>query len=86
MVEKFGDADEHIEVDAVAFEHLVDVAAFAVDGTGEPGHRASLRLQFRLYHLSYVYVAHDRYRSLLGTKNRELCLSVAEVLQYPYHK
>jgi len=58
-MEKFGDADEHVEVDAGAFEHLIDVAALAMDGTGEPCHRAALRPQLRLNHLAYVYVAHN---------------------------
>ena len=57
-MEEFGDADEHVEVNAGTFEHFVDVAALAMDGAGEPGHRAALRFQFLLYHPAYVYVAH----------------------------
>lgn len=57
-MEKFRDADKHVEVNAGAFEHLVYVAALAMDGAGEPGHRAALRPQFRLYHPAYVYVTH----------------------------
>jgi len=35
VMEEFGDADEHVQVNAGTFEHFVDVAALAVDGTGE---------------------------------------------------
>lgn len=58
MVEKFGDADEHLQINTGAFEHLIDIAALAVDGIGEPSHSTTLRLQFRLNHPAYVNVAH----------------------------
>ena len=58
VLEEPGDADEHVEVDAGAFEHLVDVAALTVNSAGEPGYRAALCFQLRLYHSAYVYVAH----------------------------
>ncbi len=58
MVEEFGDADEHLQVNTGAFEHLIDIAALAVDGIGEPSHSAPLRPQFRLNHPAYVNVAH----------------------------
>jgi len=35
VMEEFGDADEHVKVNAGTFEHFVDVAALAVDGVGE---------------------------------------------------
>jgi len=34
-MEEFGDADEHVQVNAGTFEHLIDIAALAVDGVGE---------------------------------------------------
>ena len=71
MAEELGDAHEHVGVDAGTFEHLINVAALAVDGTREPGHRAALRLQLRLYHPAYVYGGHiDVFPS--EQKNREL--------------
>ena len=71
VVEDLGDTDEHGEIDALSFEHLVYVAAVAVDGLCKPHHRAALRLQLRTYHPAYMYLL----RVCGHKKNRELnCL------------
>ena len=50
VVEDLGDTDEHGQVDALTFEHLMYVAAVAVNGICKPHHRAALCLQLSTYH------------------------------------
>ena len=69
VVQQFGDANQHGEVDALPLEHLVDNAVVAMDGFRKPPHRATLRLQLRAYHPTDVYVFYVVCRH---KKNREL--------------
>ena len=69
VIQQFGDANQHGEVDAFPLEHLVNNTVVAVDGLREPPHRATLRLQLRAYHLTDMYVFYVVCRH---KKNREL--------------
>ena len=55
VVQQFGDAYQHGEVDALPLEHLVNNTVVAVDGFREPSHRAPLRPQLRPYHPANMY-------------------------------
>ena len=55
VVQQFGDAYQHGEVDALPLEHLVNNTVVAVNGFREPSHRAPLRLQLCPYHPANIY-------------------------------
>ena len=55
VVQQFGDAYQHGEVDTLPLEHLVNNTVVAVDGFREPPHRAPLRHQLCPYHPANMY-------------------------------
>ena len=82
VVQQFGDAHQHGEVDALPFEHLVNNTVVAVDGFREPPHRAPLRPQLSTYHPANMY-----FLLIYGHKKIvNFGLFASEVLQYLYHK
>ena len=70
VVKQLADLVEQGQVDAVAFQHLVDIRAVAVDGVGKPGHGAPLGLQFPADHLPYVYLHHRGFPSPKQARKR----------------
>ena len=48
VIQQFGDANQHGEVDAFPLEHLVNNTVVAVDGLREPPHRAKRIVNFIL--------------------------------------
>ena len=71
VVQQFGDANQHGEVDALPLEHLVDNAIVAMDGFRKPPHRATLRLQLRAYHLTDMNFLCNRHKRIVNFEMHE---------------
>lgn len=73
-------AQQHLGVDASAFEDVVDVGSLAIKFPREPAHRAFLPPEFRLDQFA------DMYHAVTQKKARTNSLSTSEVLDDPCNR